>query len=270
MSSKAETAAAWTEALAYDDAHGYDQGSRWGPDYDCSSSVIDAYERAGVPVKAHGATYTGNMLSAFLACGFRDVTGQINLKTGAGLIRGDVLLNEAHHTAIYIGSGKLVNAGGNEFGGVTGGKTGDQTGKEIRVMGYYNFPWNYVLRYEEGSDAAPTPEPAAELAGTYTVKGGDTLSQIALAHGTTIQELARLNNIADVNKIYAGQVLILPGHKEPVCSEDSPADDEDARIAALARAVIRGEYGNGVTRVLKLGKDYKKVQAAVNRMLAGN
>ena len=38
-----ENACAWARAIAYDDAHGYDQGSRWGPDYDCSSLVITAY-----------------------------------------------------------------------------------------------------------------------------------------------------------------------------------------------------------------------------------
>ena len=43
--------------------HGYDQDDRWGlyGDYDCSSAVITAWESAGVPVKTHGATYTGNM-----------------------------------------------------------------------------------------------------------------------------------------------------------------------------------------------------------------
>ncbi len=261
------SACAWAVNLAEDNSHGYDQRSRWGPDYDCSSSTIRAYQQAGVPLTC---TYTGNMRQDMLVHGFADVTKKIDLKTGKGLKKGDVLLHEVHHTALYVGDGKIVNAGGNEYGKATGGRTGDQTGKEIAIINYYNFPWQYVLRYEEGADAAPTPEPAAGLAGTYTVKGGDTLSQIALAHSTTIQELARLNNIADVNKIYAGQVLILPGHTEPVSSEDPPADDEDARTAALARAVIRGEYGNGVTRVLKLGKDYKKVQAAVNRLLAGN
>lgn len=42
---------------------------------------------------------------------------------------------------------------------------------------------------------------------TYTVKAGDTLSEIALRYGTTYQELARINNIANPNLIYVGQVL---------------------------------------------------------------
>lgn len=42
---------------------------------------------------------------------------------------------------------------------------------------------------------------------TYTVVSGDTLSGIAQKFGTTTNELARINNISNVNKIYVGQVL---------------------------------------------------------------
>ena len=45
---------------------------------------------------------------------------------------------------------------------------------------------------------------------TYTVKRGDTLTKIAKMFGTTVAAIAKLNNIRDVNKIYAGQVLKIP------------------------------------------------------------
>lgn len=45
---------------------------------------------------------------------------------------------------------------------------------------------------------------------TYVVKKGDTLSGIANKYGTTYQKLASYNNIADPNKIYAGQVIQIP------------------------------------------------------------
>ena len=41
----------------------------------------------------------------------------------------------------------------------------------------------------------------------YTVKKGDTLSEIALKFGTTVNAIAKKNNIKNVNKIYVGQVL---------------------------------------------------------------
>ena len=147
-----ERATARMEAWAADDSHGYDQANRWGPDYDCSSAVIAAWEMAGVPVKTNGATYTGNMRGVFLRCGFEDVTAGVDLSTGLGLQRGDVLLNSRHHTAMYCGKGMEVEASINENGGVTGGQSGDQTGREFLVRPYRNYPWDCVLRYTGGGE----------------------------------------------------------------------------------------------------------------------
>lgn len=147
---KIEKATVWMEDLANDNSHGYDQIYRWGEkgDYDCSSAVITAWENSGVPVKSKGgATYTGNMRSAFLNYGFKNVTSSINLSTGDGLQRGDVLLNDVHHVAMYVGNGKEVEASINEKGGATGGQPGDQTGQEIKIRSYRNYPWNIILRY---------------------------------------------------------------------------------------------------------------------------
>ena len=41
----------------------------------------------------------------------------------------------------------------------------------------------------------------------YTVQRGDTLYKIANQYGTTVQEIASINNIANPNLIYPGQVL---------------------------------------------------------------
>ena len=46
---------------------------------------------------------------------------------------------------------------------------------------------------------------------TYQIKKGDTLSGIAKQYGTTAQALAQANGISNVNKIYAGQSLTIPG-----------------------------------------------------------
>ena len=42
---------------------------------------------------------------------------------------------------------------------------------------------------------------------TYTVKSGDTLSEIAQKYNTTVDNLVSKNGIKDKNKIYPGQVL---------------------------------------------------------------
>ena len=133
--SKIDNAVNWAVSIANDASHGYDQIHRWGPDYDCSSLLIQAWENAGVPVKSKGATYTGNMKSVFLANGFKDVTSSVNRSTGAGIQKGDVVLNIVHHTAMCINSSthQLVMASINEKGTVKGGKTGDQTGGVIKI-----------------------------------------------------------------------------------------------------------------------------------------
>lgn len=146
---KTEKAIRQMETWAKDDSHGYDQDYRWGEkgDYDCSSAVIQAWQNAGIPVKSGGATYTGDMKNVFLKNGFKDITASVNRRTGTGLKRGDVLLNEAHHVAMYCGAGKEVEASINEKGTAHGGQPGDQTGKEFLIRSYRNYPWNCILRY---------------------------------------------------------------------------------------------------------------------------
>ncbi|MDT7702525.1 MAG: resuscitation-promoting factor RpfA [Pseudonocardiales bacterium] len=51
---------------------------------------------------------------------------------------------------------------------------------------------------------AVAPAPAG---GNYTVKSGDTLSEIAAGHGTTWQELAAANGLANANRLDIGQLL---------------------------------------------------------------
>ena len=46
---------------------------------------------------------------------------------------------------------------------------------------------------------------------TYTVKPGDTLSEIAETHNTTVEKLAKLNNIKNVDLIFIDQVLVIDG-----------------------------------------------------------
>lgn len=207
---KVDNAVSWALATANSAAHGYDQGNRWGPDYDCASFVISAFQQAGIPVKTAGATYTGNMRSVFLRCGFKDVTLSVSLPTGAGLQRGDVLLNPAAHTALALGSGRIVAARINEKGQILGGRPGDQTGAEIAVGNYYNYPWTYVLRYtEQQVPAAESSAAAEDLPETYTVQAGDTLSGISARFHVPLADLVRINSIQIPDRIYVGQTIKL-------------------------------------------------------------
>lgn len=183
MSNVIKNAVAWARGIAADATHGYDQTNRWGPDYDCSSFVISAYKAAGVPLTC---TYTGNMRGDMLRCGFAAVSSAaIDLATGTGLEAGDVLLNYAHHTALYIGGGRIVQASINERGGVTGGAPGDQSGREIYERSYYNYPWDCVLRYIAGNDIITTPTPVvvAVSVDVPELHEGDKCAAVAAMQG---------------------------------------------------------------------------------------
>lgn len=207
-------------AIANNASHGYDQTSRWGPDYDCSSLMVTVWQQAGVPVKTNGATYTGNMRPAFLKSGFSDVTSSINLATGAGLKRGDVLLNIKSHTAMYIGNGQIVHASINELGKVTGGQTGDQTGKEICVRSYYNKPWDCVLRY-----TGETSGGVSDAAGDGILRRGDK--------GNAVKDMQAL--------------LIAAGYSCGSCGADgSFGPDTEAALKKFQAAYsleVDGKYG---------------------------
>lgn len=190
-----DNAVSWARRIAADDSHGYDQTHRQGPDYDCSSFVIAAYKQAGVQLKC---TYTGNMRADMLRHGFTDVTGSVDRGSGAGMQPGDVLLHERNHTAMYIGNGRLVQASINERGTTTGGQTGDQTGREIWERGYYNYPWDCVLRYVgSGGTSSPATPGVKE-----TNEGGKCM--------VTLRELQRGTKGEDVRAMQ--QLLILRGH----------------------------------------------------------
>jgi LysM repeat protein len=45
---------------------------------------------------------------------------------------------------------------------------------------------------------------------TYLVKAGDSLTSIAIKHGTTVAAIASLNNITNINNISIGQLLYIP------------------------------------------------------------
>ena len=162
MASIPEKALSWAKEIANDPKHGYSQSNRWGKkgtvsDFDCSSFVLSAYrDGAGVPIG--NATYTGNM-GELLKHGFKDVSKSVNLNTGSGLQRGDIIFyhksGNIGHAVMYAGNGQIVHARGASYGST---KPGDQ-GSEIAVTPYYRGNFDRVYRY---TGKASTAKPAVK------------------------------------------------------------------------------------------------------------
>ncbi len=79
-----------------------------------------------------------------------------------------------------------------------------------------------------------TPLPSTGGA-TYTVKAGDTLSQIALRHNVNLAQLIALNNIKNPNLISIGQILQIPGAK-PIPSNSSYTVKAGDTLYKIAKA----------------------------------
>ena len=75
---------------------------------------------------------------------------------------------------------------------------------------------------------------SAQESSTYTVKEGDTLSEIAETHNTTVEKLAENNHIDNIHLIYVGQELVIDGPVAPVAT---PAPTTYAAPAAQDETV---------------------------------
>ena len=75
---------------------------------------------------------------------------------------------------------------------------------------------------------------SAQESSTYTVKEGDTLSEIAETHNTTVEKLAENNHIDNIHLIYVGQELVIDG---PVAPATTPAPTTYAAPAAQDETV---------------------------------
>ena len=71
--------------------------------------------------------------------------------------------------------------------------------------------------------------------GEFIVQKGQTLSQIAKMHNTTVEAIAKQNGIKDVNKIQIGQKLIIGAN--PKETKTKELGDIDKRIAANQKEI---------------------------------
>jgi LysM repeat protein len=101
-------------------------------------------------------------------------------------------------------------------------------------------PLKTHLHEPKAPAAAPAPD-------THKVDSGETVSRIARDHGTTYQELCKLNGIEKPYTIYPGQILKLPpkkagaapAPKPPAAAAGAPAKSAPAPAAPAAKPVVK-------------------------------
>ncbi|AHU88837.1 lytic transglycosylase domain-containing protein [Trueperella pyogenes] len=72
-------------------------------------------------------------------------------------------------------------------------------------------------------EPAPAPAPQASTNASYVVRPGDTLSGIAMRHGTTVAALTAANKISNPNRIAVGQKLTIAGSTTVEAAPAAPA-----------------------------------------------
>lgn len=128
---KIESYLAWMKKIANDDSHGYSQGNRNGPNYDCSSFVYYALTETGVIKKRNeGAFSTHDMGSYLEANGFEKIKFDKSI-----LQKGDILVRSSHTTTIYS-KGKEVAAHTDRYA----------KADQIKIGNYNGASYEYIYR----------------------------------------------------------------------------------------------------------------------------
>ncbi|MFN2296627.1 MAG: LysM peptidoglycan-binding domain-containing protein [Candidatus Promineifilaceae bacterium] len=87
---------------------------------------------------------------------------------------------------------------------------------------------------EAATSITQETDAGSTIPGTYVVAAGDSLSKIAAMFGTVYKVLADLNGIASPYRIYAGQILNIPGQQNVEAPDQAAADTAPSAAAETA------------------------------------
>lgn len=218
---------------------GYSQADRWNfnassGNCDCSSLVIHSLKEAGFDTGS--ATYTGNLSDNLTKRGWKRLPANGNPQAG------DILLNDVHHVAVYLGGGKLAQASISERG-TAYGKAGDQTGRETNIRGYYNYPWNCYLRYQGAQSSAP-----AANSGAIAVDGNvgpATVRRWQQVMGTTVDGIISGQQVPD------GRTYARPAIDPSVVRYGNGGSDLIRAVQRRLGCGVDGLLGPGTIRAIQ-------------------
>lgn len=215
---------------------------------DCSAGVIANVKAVGYllginALKNVSASYTGNMRSGFRNAGFEVLTASKYLTSSEYLLRGDILLNDSHHTATNLTNGSKSGSGSSGAGSVSKGylSKGD-AGSEVTDMQTKLIACGFIC----GSAGAD---------GDFGNGTDSGLREFQKAYGLEVDGCYGPKSKAKLEEVYAAKT--------------SPAKKN---VDEIAKEVIAGKWSSGDERKKKLasaGYDYTAVQKRVNEILSG-
>jgi len=115
--------------------------------------------------------------------------------------------------------------------------------KNVREATTGESPTDMLRAASKGREVLATAQRAGSR---YTVKPGDTLSEIAKAKGTTVRAIMKASGIKNANKIRVGQKIIIPDDVK----RKGPYGD------ITKKELESGNYDTSKTS--RFGKDFKK------------
>jgi LysM repeat protein len=104
--------------------------------------------------------------------------------------------------------------------------------------------WVPLVSLLWGLAAFAAPRPLLAQEEEYVVQPGETLSEIAKAHGTDVETLRRLNNLGNANLVRVGQRLVLPA---PAGESTTPA--RERRSSETATTIYIVQPGDSLSTV---------------------
>ena len=125
-------------------------------------------------------------------------------------------------------------------------------------------PPRYISKPVTPAATRPAPSKSALTGGLYVVGAGDTLSAISRRSGVSVAELARINGIADPNKIQAGQKIRLSASNNGIpVAAPAPASTKAAAKAGADQPSSTANSGTTFTGS-STGRTYVVGQVYVN------
>lgn len=121
--------------------------------------------------------------------------------------------------------------------------------KEYEVM----VPAGTGVQVAQGYEALPESERVTRMAGTHTVRRGETLASIAARYGISVRELTSLNGIRNANRISIGTRLTVPTIPGMSSADDDAEPRGRRRVARGSKyspyhVIRRGDTLSGISR----------------------